>query len=143
MLQPGTLVEADRTVPSEYLALLEYKLQRRDELDRRIEQLALTQRYKPLVDRIGCFRGFKTQAAMVRATELGDVRRFESPRQLMAYLGLVPGEDSWASDGEWARSPRPATRASDTCSFKPRGTTDGDPSSAPRSGGDSRARMRP
>jgi transposase len=31
---------------------------------------------------------------MVVATELGDVRRFDSPRQLMAYLGLVPGEHS-------------------------------------------------
>jgi transposase len=31
---------------------------------------------------------------MVIATELGDVRRFESPRQLMAYVGLVPSEHS-------------------------------------------------
>lgn len=88
------LAEEDRIVLSEYLSLLEYKLQRRDQLDQRIEALALTPRYKPVVDRIGCFRGFKTQAAMVLATELGDVRRFESPRQLMAYVGLVPGEHS-------------------------------------------------
>lgn len=94
VLQPGTLAEEDRTVLAEYFALLEYKLQRRDELDRRIETLALTPRYKPVVDLIGCFRGFKTQAAMVLATELGDVRRFESPRQLMAYVGLVPSEHS-------------------------------------------------
>lgn len=94
VLQPGTLADEDRTVLSEYLALLEYKLQRRDDLDGRIHRLALTPRYKPLVDRLCCFRGFKTQAAMVLATELGDVRRFESPRQLMAYLGLVPGEHS-------------------------------------------------
>ena len=26
--------------------------------------------------------------------ELGDLSRFEQPRQLMAYLGLVPGENS-------------------------------------------------
>jgi transposase len=26
--------------------------------------------------------------------EIGDVRRFESPRQLMSYLGLVPSESS-------------------------------------------------
>jgi transposase len=84
--------EEDRIVLAEYFALLEYKLQRRDELDRRIEALALTPRYKPLVDRITCFRGFKTQAAMVLATELGDLSRFENPRQLMAYIGLVPGE---------------------------------------------------
>ena len=94
VLAPGTLADEDHVVLSEYLALLEYKLQRRDELDRRIEALALTPRYKPVVDRICCFRGFKAQAAMVIATELGDLRRFENPRQLMAYVGLVPSEHS-------------------------------------------------
>jgi len=94
VLQPGTLAEEDCLVLAEYFALLEYKLQRRDELDRRIEALALTPRYKPVVDRITCFRGFKTQAAMVLATELGDLRRFDSPRQLMAYIGLIPSEHS-------------------------------------------------
>jgi transposase len=94
ILQPGTLSDEDRTVLTEYFALLEYKLQRRDELDRSIEALALTPRFKPVVDRIACFRGFKTQAAMVLATELGDVRRFDSPRQLMAYVGLTPSEHS-------------------------------------------------
>jgi transposase len=94
VLAPGTLADEDHVVLSEYLALLEYKLQRRDELDGRIEALALTPRYKPVVDRIRCFRGFKTHAAMVIATELGDVRRFENPRQLMAYVGLVPSEHS-------------------------------------------------
>jgi transposase len=94
VLMPAQLAAEDRVVLAEYLALLQYKLQRRDDLDRRIEALALTPRYKPVVDRIGCFRGFKTQAAMVLAAELGDLRRFESPRQLMAYLGLVPSEHS-------------------------------------------------
>ena len=94
VLQPGTLAAEDHVVLSEYLALLEYKLQRRDDLDDRISAFALTPRYQPLVDRICCFRGFKTHAAMVIATELGDVRRFENPRQLMAYVGLVPIEHS-------------------------------------------------
>jgi transposase len=94
VLMPGKLADEDRLVLGEYMALLEYKLQRRDDLDRRIEELALTPRYKPAVDRICAFRGFKTQAAMVLATEVGDVRRFDSPRQLMAYLGLVPSESS-------------------------------------------------
>lgn len=93
-LAPGSLPPEDHVVLSEYLALLEYKVQRRDDLDGRIHALALTPRYKPLVDRIVCFRGFKTQAAMVLATELGDLRRFENPRQLMAYVGLVPSEHS-------------------------------------------------
>lgn len=94
VLQPDVLAAEDGIVLAEYFALLEYKLQRRDELDRKIETLALMPRYKPIVERITCFRGFKTQAAMVLATELGDLRRFESPRQLMAYIGLVPGEHS-------------------------------------------------
>ena len=32
--------------------------------------------------------------AVTFATEVGDPRRFDSPRQLMGYLGLVPGERS-------------------------------------------------
>ena len=32
--------------------------------------------------------------AMTFAAEIGNVRRFDNPRQLMAYLGLVPSESS-------------------------------------------------
>ena len=39
-------------------------------------------------------------AAMVLATEIGDWRRFTSPGQLMAYLGLVPREHS-SGGREW------------------------------------------
>lgn len=84
----------DQLVLSEYLALFDYKLQRRDELDRRIEALALTPALKEAVGRLQCFRGISVHAAMVLATELVDWRRFEHPRQLAAYLGLVPREDS-------------------------------------------------
>jgi transposase len=40
------------------------------------------------------FRGFQVVAAMTIIAELGDLTRFEHPRQLMGYLGIVPGEDS-------------------------------------------------
>jgi transposase len=40
------------------------------------------------------FRGFPLVAAMVTVSELGDSHRFEHPRQLMIYLGLVPTESS-------------------------------------------------
>lgn len=88
------LASEDRLVFGEYLALLEYKLSRRDELDRRIEELALRPAYAPAVATLQCFRGLQLHGAMVLATELVDWRRFASPRQLMAYLGLVPREDS-------------------------------------------------
>jgi len=35
---------------------------------------------------------------VVVLAELGDLSRFESPRQLMGYLGLVPSEDSTGDD---------------------------------------------
>lgn len=64
--------------------------QRRAELDRQIEALALTPLYQPVVARLTCFRGINTLGAMVLATELGDWQRFAKPTHLMAYLGLVP-----------------------------------------------------
>ena len=94
ILAQKQLADEDHMVLSEYLSLLEYKLSRREELDRRIEALALEPFYRPVVERLKCFRGIETHAAMVLATEIGDWRRFESPRQLMGYLGLVPSEDS-------------------------------------------------
>ncbi len=94
-LRSGELLEAtDRVVFDEYFSLLEYELTRRDELDRRIEELALSPAYREAVGRLRCLKGISTHAAMVLVSEIGDFRRFERPGQLMAYLGLVPSEHS-------------------------------------------------
>lgn len=84
----------DRWVFSEYLALLDYKIGRRDDMDEQIEKIALSPAYRLVVDRLKCFKGINTLAAMTLATEIGDWRRFDRPTQLMAYLGLVPSEHS-------------------------------------------------
>jgi hypothetical protein len=42
-------------------------------------------------------RGFQTVSAMVMVSELGGAWRFDHPRQLMCYLGLVPTENSSGS----------------------------------------------
>jgi transposase len=39
-------------------------------------------------------RGASFLVAVTFAAEIGDIRRFDTPRQLMAFLGLVPGERS-------------------------------------------------
>ena len=88
------LAAEDRIVFGEYLALLEYKLSRRDELDRQITALALTPALAPRVARLPCFRGLDTHGAMVLATELADWSRFGSARELMADFSLVPREHS-------------------------------------------------
>lgn len=49
---------------------------------------------KPLVQALQALRGVQLIAAMTLVGELQDLLRFESPRQLMAFVGLVPGEHS-------------------------------------------------
>jgi len=63
-------------------------------LDEEILKLSKTPLYKERVERLSCFKGIKTQTAMVILTELFDLRRFANARQLMTYLGLVPTEYS-------------------------------------------------
>lgn len=94
LLSRGILTDEDAVVFGEYLALLEYKLARRDELDRQIEELSVRPAYREAVGRLRCLRGLDTHSAMVLVSEIGDFRRFESPRELMAYVGLVPSEHS-------------------------------------------------
>ncbi len=90
----GVLEAEDQMVFGEYLALLDYKLGRREELDRQIEALALAPAYQEAVGRLCCLKGISTHAARVLRTEVGDFRRFENPGQFMAYVGLVPSEHS-------------------------------------------------
>jgi transposase len=48
----------------------------------------------PVVDALQALRGANLVTAATIMAEIGDLRRFDSPRQLMGYLGLVPGERS-------------------------------------------------
>jgi len=48
----------------------------------------------PLLAAYQCLRGIGPLTALTLVAELGDLRRFGSPRPLMAYTGLVPSEYS-------------------------------------------------
>lgn len=48
----------------------------------------------PVVEAYQAMRGASFLVAVTFAAEIGDLRRFDTPRQLMAFLGLVPGERS-------------------------------------------------
>ena len=50
-----------------------------------------------IVQALCCLRGVKTLTAMILLTEIGDIRRFRSPRAFMAWVGLVPQERSSGS----------------------------------------------
>jgi transposase len=49
---------------------------------------------RPLVQALHALRGVQLIAAMTLVAELQDFTRFANPRQLMSYVGLVPGEYS-------------------------------------------------
>ena len=51
-------------------------------------------RLEPAVRALMAMKGFQTVAAMIVVSELGEVHRFAHPRQVMAYLGLVPTENT-------------------------------------------------
>jgi transposase len=86
--------DAERVVVEDYWLAIDHVEARLIELDARLMELAQTEPYREPVAWLRCFRGIDTLTAMLIVAELHDFRRFHSPRALMAYLGLVPGEDS-------------------------------------------------
>jgi transposase len=59
-----------------------------------MEDMAREPRDAQSVGWLRCFRGIDTITALTLVADLHDFRRFRSPSQLMAYLGLVPSEYS-------------------------------------------------
>lgn len=84
-------------VLNNYMLAIEQIEERLKELDAHIEQAAADEAYAEQVGWLRCLRGVDTVTAMTILAELHDFRRFAHPRQLMAYLGLVPSEYSSGS----------------------------------------------
>jgi transposase len=66
-------------------------------VDRLVDQILklLPQwRLAPVVKALQALRGVAPIVATTTVAEIGDITRFETPRQFMAYLGLVPSEHS-------------------------------------------------
>jgi transposase len=68
--------------------------ERLQRLEAELQPLVQTWRWAPVVEAIQALRGVQFIAAVTLIAELGDLTRFETPRQLMSYLGLVPSEHS-------------------------------------------------
>ena len=63
-------------------------------LEEALATLATQPAYAQAVGYLRCFRGIDTLTAIGIVVELFDFGRFDSPRGLMSYLGLVPSEHS-------------------------------------------------
>jgi transposase len=85
---------AERAVVEDYRLAIDQLEARLTALDARLTETAQADPYRQPVGWLRCFRGIDTLTAMVILAELHDFRRFGSAPALMAYLGLVPGEDS-------------------------------------------------
>ena len=81
-------------VLQEYIEAVRAASRRVADLDAQLERALPRWSMAPVVAALVALRGIDRLSAMVLLAELGDLRRFDSPRQLMGYLGLVPGEHS-------------------------------------------------
>jgi transposase len=86
-----------QTVLAVELEHLEYLETQYRALDAELERFAQLSLYRTQVDALCCLRGVKTLTALTILCEIDDIRRFASPRRLMAYFGLVPSEHSSGS----------------------------------------------
>jgi len=76
------------------IATVEAATARRDRLEAHIEAALADWALAPVVRALQALRGMALVGAATLVAELGDITRFDNPRQLMAYLGLVPSEHS-------------------------------------------------
>jgi len=76
------------------IAAMEAAQERRQRLELQIEAAMPAWSLAPVVGALQALRGVGLVAAATLTAELGDVTRFDNPRQLMAYIGLVPSEHS-------------------------------------------------
>lgn len=86
--------DAHRIVFQDYVEAVWAAQDRRDQLEARISAMLAGWSLSPLVEALRALRGLDTISAVSFVAAVGDLGRFENPRRLMAYLGLVPSEHS-------------------------------------------------
>lgn len=102
---------ADITMPhpaqqitfQEYIDTVQNCQERVNRMTDQILKLSEESRQKDLIKALQSMRGISTIIAATIVSELSDLRRFENPSQLMAFLGLVPSE--YSSGGAVKKGP--------------------------------------
>lgn len=85
---------AQHIVLQEFLHTINERTSRLERLDNELTHHVHQWRYYPVVKAIQAMRGVRLLVATGVVAELGDLSRFDHPRKLMSYLGLVPSEYS-------------------------------------------------
>lgn len=85
---------AQQIAYQEYITAIHETTNRISRLDKEISNLAKEWKQAPLVKAIQSLRGVAELTAVTIVAELGNLERFSNPKELMAYLGLVPSVHS-------------------------------------------------
>ena len=85
---------AMKVILEEYLISIQAAGERIARCEVAMRDLLEKWRLKPAVQALMAMKGFQIVAAMILVSELGAIDRFTHPRQVMAYLGLVPSENT-------------------------------------------------
>jgi transposase len=85
---------AMKAILEEYLMAIAAAGERIERCEAAMRELLATWRLEPAVRALMAMKGFQTVAAMILVSELGEIHRFAHPRRVMAYLGLIPTENT-------------------------------------------------
>lgn len=85
---------ADQVAFQEYVDVVNEFRQRLKRITEQIQGHVEPWHRYPLVKAYQALRGVSFVVAVTVVSEIGDMNRFENPKQLMAYLGLIPSEHS-------------------------------------------------
>lgn len=77
-----------------YINQIEYLRVQLSDMDMMIEDIGSSDEYREKVKALCVFKGIGVLTAMILISEIFDFSRFSDPRDLMAYLGMVPSEYS-------------------------------------------------
>jgi transposase len=83
---------AQQSVFQEYVRALTEHTERLQRLDQALQDQVTSWRLPPVVEALQALRGVQFTVAVTMVAEIGDLPRFESPRELMKFLGLIPSE---------------------------------------------------
>jgi len=83
---------AQHIVLQEYVRAVSEHHDRLQRLEQELHDHVKTWRLYPVVEALQALRGVQCTVAVTLVAEMGDLTRFESPRELMKFMGLIPSE---------------------------------------------------
>jgi transposase len=85
---------AQQIVFQEYVRAVHEHTERLQRLEQELQDHVKAWRLNPVVEALQALRGVQFTVAVTMVSEIGDLTRFDNPRELMKFLGLIPSEYS-------------------------------------------------